>query len=429
MPLPPDYSTTGIFQEIGKELSILAFFRKIWGMCWKISTGGNTYLLDFLNTIYINSGAGTYTGQAQAEDAVESASKFSITNNVLGTVAAIHQQRKQDFEQYYLQDYLAWLLELGDETTGEGPIAFEYNQDLISDTGQVSISRRGGVWGSLARQMELDSKTIRGNGITLGALTARATNQGQLGEVSVGSSRGALLAGTLVIKCVDETVGRTQLQIEHRLTTRLIDGTEVVLADNVATVGDVAGSIGYEDGPICFSWSPKYAAILETGDDGNIVSNPVWSKPSDEDSNKGKAYIRVTRKNLIASGDPPSFLVEWYKDSNMTQENLVGSDGVEVITGTVAVTISGFVGTLGFDFNAANAATKCPTVDSFDNDIVLDLRVPREGDEWTKVITVTEDGLFLTKLSRTWPGVFLPNVADPGQNIDDTLANEISLVA
>ena len=418
MPLPPNYTNTGIFQELGVELAILRVFRAVWRYCFLIDSAAVTFFNDRINDAYINTG-GSYTEQASWEDEVETLSKASLKSNILGGIAALHEQRKRDFEEYWLP-YLGKILELDETRISEGIIAYNYDDDLISESGQVTIIRFGGVFGSLQRQMVGDGKTIQQNTVVIGALVARAANQGQLSEGGVGSSLySALPAGQLVIRCTDETVGRTQLTIEHRLTEPMIDGTEVILADNVATP-----RTSYQDGPTSFNWNPEYAALLEAGDGGNIVSNPIWTDPSDEDSEHGKIYLRITRKNLVASANPPSFLVEWYNSNEFLTENLVASRGVEVITGSVVVTLSGASSTLQFDFNAANAAAALPAVDNADSDITLDLRVPRINDEWTKAVTNNEAGLFAAKLMRTWR-VGLPVSGAP--NITDSLAANIAI--
>lgn len=420
MPLPPNYSDTGIFQELGVELAILRVFRAVWRYCFLIDPAAVTFFNDRLNDCYINTG-GAYSEQAGWEDEVETLSKASLKGNILNGVAALHEQRKRDFEEYWLP-YLGKILELDETRVSEGMITYEYDDDLISETGQVTIIRYGGVFGALQRQMVGDAQTIRTNIVTIGALTARATNQGQLSEVSVGGSLySALPAGQLVIRCTDETVGRTQLTIEHRLTEPMIDGTDVILCDNPATP-----EASFADGPTSFLWTPLYVALLEAGDGGNIVSAPTWTNPAEIDSEHGKLYIRITRQNLLASANPPSFLVEWFKSNELTTENLVASRGVEIIAGSVVVNLSGAESTLSFTFNATNAAAALPAVGNADSDITLDLRVPRLNDEWTKAVTNDEAGLFASKLMRTWR-VGLPIATNPSQTITDTLANNIAI--
>jgi hypothetical protein len=415
-----DYGATGHMQEMGLELGILDAIHRHWVYCRSITSGGSTFFKEKVNSVYINTGGSGL--QAQREDLQEARSKDALDAQAQ-SLADIYGAARTAFEDGWLRSYISEVMGLSAGVVGEPPIIYEYNQTLLGSTGEVRITRRGGIWGAIYTDMVLNGRTITGPAITIGAITGQSTNIGQLTEPGVGGSYMNLMPGRLEFHCVDDTVGRTRLTCDLVLDEPLPDGTTTIPADNQATVGQF-----YEDGPVGLTWTPQYVTPVESGDNGNIISSPVWTNPGESGESKGVAYLKVTRKFATASVNPPSFLVEWFNDASRTADHLVASRGVEVITGTVAVSIpGGDAGNLAFNFDAAAAATHLPSVDNTDADIVLDLKVPREGDVFTKTITSDLAGLFAQKLIKLWRVHFPVVIGGGGGNITDSLAANLPI--
>lgn len=413
-----DYSDTGHFLVLGNELSIAETARRLWQYTRKINAswpgGGNPYFRSVLNTIYVNT--------AESEDNTETESKNALHEEMEEDFRSTHERRKSTVLEGLVLPFMAKAMALDQGTIDEGPITYEYDRELLASTGQVAILRRGGILGALYRQMVADNETIRQNVVTLGAVTAIPGNQGQLTELSVGGGRSHALSGTLTMHCVDDTVGRTLLTCDLVLTEPLTDGTGTIGADNNITV-----ETDYDDGQTGVQLQMRYVALVESGDNGNIVSAPAWDKPNEQDSDKGKLYLRVTR--IHATGPVPKvWLIEWFNNANRAVENLVGSRDVDGITGSVAVSIPGPNSNLSFTFDKAAANTLLPTVGNKDEDIMWDLKVPRVGDAWTKSVTNDETGVYATKVARTWRAT-LNTVANPSQTIPDTLAPNFTIAA
>lgn len=414
-----DYSDTGHFLVLGNELSIAEVIRRVWNYTRKINGSwpgsGNPYFRSVLNTIYANT--------AQDSDTAETDSKNALKDELEQDLQSAHERRRSTVLDSIVLLYLAKAMQLDQGTIDEGPIVYEYDSELLGETGQVSVSRRGGILGKLYSQMVADSETIRVNGVTLSAITARPGNTGQLTEVGVGGGRSHALSGRLTMHCVDDTVGRTLLTLDLVLDEMLPDGVETRSADNQITV-----DTDYEDGPTGVTLQIRYVDLVKTGDNGSVITGtPDWDQPNEDDGDKGKLYLRLTRIDPTLNGGN-NWLWEWFKNANLEVEELVGSRMVTGITGSVGVEIPGSASNLSFTFDKAAAATHLPSIGNADSDIVLDLKVPREGDEWTKTVVNDYAGVFSTKVAKTWPASL--NVAtNPSQTIPDTLAPDFTIAA
>lgn len=414
-----DYSDTGHFLVLGNELSIAEVAARVWRYTRKINASwpgsGNPYFRSVLNTIYVNT--------AQPNDEAETESKNALHDEMEPDFQSIHERRKSTVLEGIVLPFIANAMELDQGTIDEGPIIYEYNEELLNSTGQVSVIRFGGILGKLRTQMSADNEHIRENVVTLGAITAVSGNTGQLTELTVGGGRSHALTGKLRMHCVDDTVGRTKLTLDNVLTEMLPNGDEMRSGDNQITVGT-----DYDDGPTGIALQIRYVALVESGDNGNIVSAPDWDTPNETDSDKGKLYLKVTR--VHATGPtPPIWLLEWYNNANRQVENLVGSSTSNSITGTEVITIPGQESNLSFTFDRAAANTLLPSVGNTDQDIMWDLKVPRVGEEWTKTVTNDEAGLFATKVAKTWPATLNTTANATPPSIPDTLAPNFVIAA
>jgi hypothetical protein len=401
-----DYSDTGDFLILGNELSILETPRRLWNYTRKINSSwpgsGNPYFKSVLNVAYANT--------TQDPDTAETASKNALTDEMEEDLRSVHERRKSTVLDAIVLPYLAKKMQLDQGTIDEGPFTYEYDQELLSSTGQVSVSRRGGILGKLYSQMSADSESIRVNGVTIGAIAA------------LPGGRSHALSGRLTMHCVDDTVGRTLLTLDLVLDEKLTDGTETRGADNRITV-----DTDYEDGPTGVTLQIRYVDLVETGDNGNVLSAPDWDQPNEDDGDKGKLYLRLTRIDPTPNGGN-NWLWEWFKNANRAVEELVGSRMVTGTSGSVPVAIPGTRSNLSFTFDKAAAATLLPAIGNQDSDLMLDLKVPRFGDTWTKTVTNDYAGLYATKIAKTWP-VSLNVATNPSQTIPDTLAPDFAIAA
>lgn len=376
-----------------------------WEWFTKVS-GASTYFKDFINAAYDNT--------VQAEDEQETSTKANMVSVIAPQLAAAHAAKLSEFQSDFFFDYLAGLLVAPSGDAGQA-ITYEYDATLLA-TGQVSISRRGGILGLLRTDMVANAQTIRQNVVTLGALAAASVNVGTLAEASI-TSKDHTLAGTLHFVCVDDTVSAVKLEVSLLLTTPLIDGTTLIDADNLLTVAK-----SFEDGPTGLGITLSLGSVVETGDGGGIFSATTVTNPAEADSTKGKHHFEVER--MSGTGGNPDFRVRWYSDAGLT--NLVATKDVTGVAGSIALTIPGTSSTIATTFDKTNAAAALPVVGDKDSDIVFDIKIPRLGDKWTKTVTNDESGNFATKIARRFRAS-LNSVANPGQTISDALASSTAI--
>jgi hypothetical protein len=413
-----DYSDTGHFYVFGHMLSISESARRMWNYCRFINSSwpgsGNPYFKSVINTVLLNT--------TQPPDEAETDLKSILKGTTEEDFRNVHNGWKAAALDSTMLTYLGKAMDLDEGTIGEGAVVYEYNEALRGETGQTTVTRRGGVLGTLARVMELAGESVRVNGVTLGAITAQAGNRGVLTESTVGGGRSHALPGVLSMHVIDETIGRTQLSLELKLTDPLPTGEVSRFADkSVFVTGSGSAGVDYEDGPTGVTLQIRYGAFVESGDAGNIIANFAWTDPSGEDSDFGVIYVRITR---VSQADAVNgiFLIELFRGANFDlEENLIGSRPILVDTGTVAVSIPGRVSNFTLDFNAGNADTALPNDDDEDADIEFDQQVPRLGDVFTKTVANDKAGVFSTKVAEEYP-VSLFTATNPSQTIPDTLA-------
>ena len=193
-----------------------------------------------------------------------------------------------------------------------GAISYTYN---ILTNGTVSIARRNGRYGVLRANMVADVETILQNNLVFGALVADVLNPGPAGSIvmAVPTGEDHTLGGTFVLEVTDDTVSRPQLTVNLDLTTELIDGITVIVADNNVTVDQT-----YQDGQTGLSslalTRPGLTAPTESGDDGAMFSAHTIVSPTETDSAKGRIFIKVTRLD----GTTADFQVDWFSDGGLT---------------------------------------------------------------------------------------------------------------
>jgi hypothetical protein len=422
-----DYTDTGHFYVFGHMLSISESARRLWNYCRKINSSwpgsGNPYFKSVINTVLVNT--------SQPPDEAETDLKSILKDETEEAYKNVHNGWKASALQATMLTYLGQAMDLDEGTIAEGAVVYEYNEDLRGETGQTTVTRRGGVLGTLARFMELAGESIRTNGVVLGAIAAQAGNRGVLTESTVGGGRSHSLPGVLTMHVVDETIGRTQLTLENKLTDALPNenGELTRVADNTIFVtGSGAAGVDYEDGPTGVTLQLRYGPFVESGDAGNIISSFAWTDPSGEDSDFGVIYMRITR---VSQADAVNgiFQIELFRGANFDlEENLIGTRPILVDTGTVDVSIPGRVANFTFTFNATNADTALPNDDDEDADIEFDQQVPRLGDVFTKAVSNDKAGVIATKIAEEWP-VSLNVATNPSQTIPDTLAPTFVLAA
>jgi hypothetical protein len=420
-----DYTDTGDLLALGNLLSIGEAARRMWEYCRRINASwpgsGNPFFKSVLNNVFPNT--------SLDPDALETAAKAFVGDDHFEDYRSVHNRWKESVLDVLLMPYLGRKMDLDEGTIGEGAIVYEYDNDLRGQTGQTTVTRRGGVLGTLARFMELAGESIRTNGVVLGALTAQAGNRGVLAEASVGAGRSHALNGIIVLHCTDDTIGRTEFSFENRLTNPLPTGEATIEGDNTPLVtGEGAAGVDYEDGPTGVTMQLRYGPFVESGDGGNIISGFAWTNPHDDDSDKGKIYMRIKRVT-VADTVNGIFTVELFRGANMAlAENFIGSKPIKSVSGSEVVSIPGPQSNFTFTFDRAAADTALPSVGNEDNDIVFDQKVPREGDVWTKTVTNDEAGIFSTKIAKMWRAS-LAVATNPSQTIPDTLAPDFAIAA
>lgn len=420
-----DYTDTGDFLILGNMLSIGEGARRMWEYCRRINSSwpgsGNPFFKSVLNNIFANTSLDPDEAETLAKTVLQEEHGEDYRNT--------HNGWKTGALDGILMPFLGRRMDLDEGTIGEGAIVYEYDGTLRSQTGATTVTRRGGVLGTLARFMELAGESIRVNGVVLGAVTAQAGNRGVLAEASVGAGRSHALNGILVMHCTDDQIGRTEFTIENRLTNPLPTEEETIEGDNTVLVtGEAAAGVDYEDGPLGVTLQLRYGPFVESGDGGAIISGFAWTNPSDGDSDKGKLYMSIER---VSAADTVNgiFEVALYRGANMAlEENLIGSKPIKSVSGSEVVNIPGPESNFSFTFDRAAADAALPSVGNEDVDIVFDQKVPRVGDVWTKVITNDEAGVFATKIAKMYR-VSLAAATNPSQTIPDTLAPDFTYAA
>lgn len=336
---------------------------------------------------------------------------------IFPSLAAVHSAERGGFETAWFPVVDAFLA-LDNDEKAKGAISYDYDPTLAA-SGQIAILKRRGRFGRLYDQMVADSQTIKKNAVSFGSFVAGPNNKGTL--VVAGSPTFAgkdhTLSGTINFKCTDDTVDSPRINAQLVLTKPLPDGTTTINADRLATVGK-----SFEDGPTGLTFELDLSAIVKTGDAGSpIFANPVFTKPSEGDTNKGQLFIKVTRQAVA-----PIWLIEWFKDSDTSDPtNLVQRSTADGTSGTDTAKQMTRTSTFTFDFNKTNAHADMPAAGNT-RTVTFDIKTPRVGDVWTKTVTNDEAGNFASKLARRYRAS-LNSVGGGGETISDTGAASVSM--
>lgn len=299
-----------------------------------------------------------------------------------------------------------------DDTAG----AIDYDYELDDVTGAVKSLIRQGYLAALRRNMTTDAQTIKENTVTFGALVPESGNQGKALLDGAVAGDDHTLTGTILIECTDQNPESTKFDVELEFTNE-IPGEIRRVADNDLILGQA-----WLDGPTGLTFKLKLDALVETGDDGNMLSANVVTTPKDADTDAGDFFVRVTRN----AGD--IWLIEVFSDDTLSTEvfdSVTAGDSPVGVVGTDSKTYTFTNGTVwAFNFDKANAATKLPVVGNSDSNIVISIQNPHIGDLFKIAVTNDEAGEFATKIARTWP-TSLPSAAVP--TITDADASSITI--
>lgn len=314
-------------------------------------------------------------------------SKAFLEDSVRVTLQGLFTSQRSNFETSFfpvLDD------ELDTSQSDKAAGAIRYRYDTFNGSGQIAISKREGRLGRLRQQMIDDSETIQENTVSVGTLTAQGSNKGVLSATTKTGSDHSL-PGTVIAEVSSDTVGSPKLRVELDFTTRLADGVESVLANNLLTVGQ-----SWEDGPTGLTLKLDLGSVVEAGDDGNMISGITITTPNETDTDKGIVYVRVTRQATA-----PIWLIE--VSDGQSFETIRGSATADGTTGTASISITTANGmVVAFTFHKANANTKLPSSGNTDSDITLDIKTPRIGDRWTLAVTNNKGGNFATKIAESY---------------------------
>lgn len=412
-----DYTNT--FLQLAEELRIIRKTEALWEHSTKISDA--LFSQRLLKLRYDETGS-------EQENDVESAATLFLEKTVGGQLATTHAAQILQMFSAATSDspgFFAVLdeeLSTSDTDVSAGDIAYTY----LDEAGKITIQARSGRWGVLRASMIADNESILKNTVTFGAFVAFPTQVGVLvlGAGPVGDDH--TLGGTLIFEGTSQDVAQPKLSVKLELTNPLVNGQRIVIAENDLTVGKL-----FEDGPTGISGLQlDLGPIVETGDDGLILSAHVITTPNAGDMTVDKFEVQITRE----AGD--KWRIKVFKDADRTIQ--VGDNIDTVIvppavlipvgtTGTVPVTINLDNGTVWkFDFDKT-AATAHLGPGLSDDDIAIQLKIPRVGERWTIPVTNTELGQYATKLARISRASLRSVTAGTPPSITDTQASSISM--
>lgn len=277
-----------------------------------------------------------------------------------------------------------------------GAIQYDYDPDLTDGTQEI-LNRRG-RWGALRKKMEADLQVIVGNGIAFGSLTPNSSNTGSISLVGI-YGEDHCLSGELTIICTDDTVDAQQFSLQNVMTKKLADPQVPTSQDGLFSIlqsdNPLVLNRALQDGTLGLRIQVNRVAVSVT-DPNNLFQGfiPVVTNVSDADTNRGKMYFRVRRRAA-----DPIWGVSWYRDAAHTF--LIATANATSIDGTLQFEAGGGT-SLSWELNLVNAAAFLPAAGDYDALIVVDLLLPRKGDQWTIAVTNDEGGQFATKIAHNY---------------------------
>lgn len=332
------------------------------------------------------------------------------TDNIETNLQADQRNWRNFLNQRFWLDYVWNKLGLEDAIRAEGVHDQDYTD--TSGTGRV-LDRRKGIIAALHDAMKDNTGgsgaiTIQKNTITFGSVSADTDNTG---KASFDSRTGEehLLSGTARAVCTDETIGSEKVRVELRLDKELPDGRKTLEAELDVTIKEQ-----FFDYPMGLKFTLK-RTIDETGDDGNIFSNPSTTGETKDNTDAGKIYLRIEN-----TGGGPDFEIKMFK-STTDRTNNSNELAVKTVSGSgsEAITLSGSGLSLTITVDKDAAATHLPSLGNKDDDIDLNLNPLKIGDAWEFTVTNDEKGNFQTFLAK-WFQASINSDASP--NVDDNFA-------
>lgn len=304
-----------------------------------------------------------------------------------------------------------------------GAIAYIHRDD----DGEISITSEQGYWAALKREMVTLNEFIEKNTVTISPSTfsSFAGNKGSL--VLTGTPLGSdhMFSGTLIAECVDEALPRPQFSVEIDLDVPFVrNNQQSLVTDNqLLSVGKkfTEGFTGIQDLQMDFD------NLLETGDDGDMLSSVSITLPADGDGAGGFFHVQVKREGL---GPTTQWLLKFFSDSDRTtvvfdakteagNDIPEGESGVQTFTYTLAKGSQ-----FKFTINKTKATVKLLVSGDTDDDIVYNLQSPKVGDRFRLDVVNLENGKFATKIGKNWRVSLNSRV---GATISDSLADDITI--
>lgn len=351
------------------------------------------------------------------EDATDSASKNRLQIVVQDTLQVRSRELQQSLKSAVDSELRVWLkkwTEAPDSVISDGDI-MTYEYDTADNV--ITIKKEKGILPWFFDCMNDDAtagaQTILKNTITVGSLVKDADNVGDL-NLSSTSTRENALSGKVRFTVVDETIGSEQLEIEHILNEPLTDATEIMKAENRATIKKA-----WIDGKIGFGFTPVRPAPTETGDNFNLLSNYIVTGETSANTDDGVIYFRLERE--------PANVWRLTAYTDGAHANTIGNGTATGTVGNENITITG-LGisiTTTLDKTAANA--NLPAIGNNDNDIQINLEVLKEGDSFSVTLTSDYAGEYQSDLAYYWhaqaPSAAVPTIKDgAGVTYDVVLA-------
>lgn len=269
----------------------------------------------------------------------------------------------------------------------------QYTHEDTDGLGTIVISGRQGVLAGLRGMMLASGQYVSACTITIGTMASgRADNAGDLSGTTITGISHAL-TGTVTLKCVGESVSRPEFSVTNTLTKPLADGTPTV-SGQVNLVADKSYENGYTGLTILASRPGLLSPTLT--DAHSLLSGVTVTSPQDGDCTKGIFYGRVTRQ--AAAGN--IWRIDMYSNSTMTTKT--GSYVASGTAGAVALTkILRSKTVLAFNFHLANANANIVGVGSYE-DVVINIRTPRIGDEFRFTVVNNGEGNFNREIAESW---------------------------
>lgn len=313
-------------------------------------------------------------------------------------------------------------------TTDKNAGAIDYQYTPNRTTGKVELTGRTGHLAAMRAQMITDSVKIKENIVTVGALTSFAGNTGSLVSSVALTPDDHTLSGDIVLEVTNARLPNMEFTVSLDLADKLIDGTDIVTADNVLRPG-----APFDDGPIGITTLQVNlsSASITGGDDGAMFSGVsiTASTVNDNDSTNGEFGVTVVRVSsatvpvgwqIQAFQNKDSRTVKVFDSEDTTGNSPTGSSGAESKTYVLSGGTS-----WSFNFSKTAATVKLPVTGDSDADISVGIGAPILGDRWKFAIVNDEAGNFASKIAHRFRAS-LNSTTSGGETVSDALAASVS---